>query len=59
MAGHGAVETLDSNEESEIEYDPWFKWGVAILYAEMGIAVFVTIYSLYLAFNGAGGIGGH
>lgn len=58
MAGHGAVDTVDSSNE-EIEYDPWFKWGVTILYGEMIIAVFVTIYSLYLAFNGTGGIGGH
>ncbi|MFB6263469.1 MAG: hypothetical protein ABEL76_07580 [Bradymonadaceae bacterium] len=45
--------------EASFEHDPWYKYGVILLYAEMGIAICVTLYSLYLAFTGAGGIGGH
>ncbi|MFH5799457.1 hypothetical protein [Haladaptatus sp. CMAA 1911] len=37
------------------EYDSWYKWGKAALYAEMLIAVLVTVFSLYMAFNGQAG----
>ncbi|WP_255666066.1 hypothetical protein [Haladaptatus sp. DYF46] len=37
------------------EYDSWYKWGKAVLYAEMLIAVLVTVFSLYMAFNGQAG----
>lgn len=36
----------------EQEYGSWFKYGRAVLYIEMIIAILVTIFSLYLAFNG-------
>lgn len=49
--------THSEDSESTEEYDPWYKYGVAILYLEMGIAIFVTIYCLYLGFTGSGGIG--
>lgn len=54
MAGHSSSSDVDPSEQ---DYDPWFRYGVAILYVEMGIAVLVTIYSLYMAFTGSGGIG--
>jgi len=37
---------------SDQEYDDWYKWGKAVLYLEMAIAILVTVFSLYLAFNG-------
>jgi len=36
-------------------YEPWYKYGVAILCLEMLIAIAVSAYSLYLTFHGAGG----
>ncbi|MCT9097870.1 hypothetical protein [Haloarchaeobius sp. HME9146] len=41
--------------ETEPEYDSWYRWGKVALYAEMGIAVLVTVFSLYLAFSGQTG----
>ncbi|WP_251341578.1 hypothetical protein [Haloplanus halophilus] len=38
--------------EADAEYDDWYRWGKAVLYLEMVIAVLVTVFSLYLAFNG-------
>ncbi|GKZ15295.1 hypothetical protein [Haladaptatus sp. T7] len=37
------------------EYDSWYKWGKTVLYVEMLIAVLVTVFSLYMAFNGQAG----
>ncbi|MFB6120961.1 MAG: hypothetical protein ABEJ68_07605 [Halobacteriaceae archaeon] len=37
------------------DYDDWYRWGRMVLYAEMGIAVAVTVFSLYLAFSGQTG----
>jgi len=37
---------------ADTEYDDWYTWGKAVLYAEMAIAILVTVFSLYLAFNG-------
>jgi len=34
------------------EYDDWYNWGTAVLYLEMAIAILVTAFSLYMAFNG-------
>ena len=45
-------------EKEEHPREPWYKWGVIILYAEMTIAVLVTLYSLYMAFTGTGGFPG-
>ncbi|MFD1632419.1 hypothetical protein ACOZ4L_06445 [Haloplanus ruber] len=33
-------------------YGDWYKWGKAVLYLEMVIAILVTVFSLYMAFNG-------
>ncbi|WP_267640795.1 hypothetical protein [Haloarchaeobius amylolyticus] len=41
--------------ETDPAYDPWYKWGKVALYAEMGIAILVTVFSLYLAFTGQTG----
>lgn len=41
--------------ETKVQPDSWYRWGKVVLYAEMGIAVFTTIFSLYLAFTGQGG----
>jgi hypothetical protein len=39
-------------------HEPWYKYGVAVLFLEMVIAVAVCGYSLYMAFNGLGGFPG-
>ena len=39
-------------------HDPWYKYGVAMLVFEMAIAIAVCGYSLYMAFNGPGGLPG-
>lgn len=44
-------ETKDTDE-----FEPWYKYGVAILYIEMFLAIALTIFALYLTFSGAGGI---
>lgn len=38
--------------------DPWYKYGVAVLFFEMAIAVAVSAYSLYMTFHGLGGFPG-
>jgi len=39
----------------DVEREPWFKYGKAVLYIEMIIAIMVTVFSLYLAFQGQAG----
>lgn len=41
--------------ESDPEHDDWYRWGRVVLYAEMGTAILVTTFSLYLAFTGQSG----
>lgn len=36
-------------------HDSWYTWGRVVLYAELVIAILVTVFSLYLAFNGQAG----
>jgi|GEM_PF-1585984 len=33
----------------------WLKYGQALLYVEMIIAILITVFSLYLAFSGQAG----
>ncbi len=47
-----------SKVEGDLQYEPWYKWGVFFLYVEMFIAIAVSIYSLYMAFTGTGGFPG-
>lgn len=42
----------------KVEHDGWYKYGVGVLFAEMGIALCVCGYSLYMAFAGLGGFPG-
>jgi hypothetical protein len=37
------------------EYGSWYRWGTVVLYAEMALAILVTVFSLYMAFNGQAG----
>jgi len=53
MGGGGSIRRGEN-----IEYEPWYKWGVMFLYLEMLIAIAVSIYSLYMAFSGKGGFPG-
>lgn len=40
--------------------EPWYKYGVAVLFCEMAIALAVSGYSLYMTFHGtAGFLGKH
>lgn len=41
-----------------IPHEPWYKYGVAALLIEMGMAVAVSSYSLYMTFHGLGGFPG-
>ena len=38
--------------------EPWYKYGVGILCAQMLIAIAVSAYSLYMTFHGLGGFPG-
>jgi hypothetical protein len=39
-------------------HDSWYKYGVAVLFFEMAIAVAVSAYSLCMTFHGIGGFPG-
>jgi hypothetical protein len=39
-------------------HEPWYKYGIATLVAEMAIAIMVSGYSLYMTFHGLGGFPG-
>jgi hypothetical protein len=39
-------------------HEPWYKYGVAVLFFEIAIAVAVSVYSLTMTFNGLGGFPG-
>jgi len=41
--------------DSGTEHDDWYRYGQAVLYLEMVIAILVTVFSLYLAFQGEAG----
>jgi hypothetical protein len=41
-----------------VPYEPWYKYGVAVLLIEMAIAIAVCGYSLYMTFHGLGGFPG-
>lgn len=51
--------TTHSGEADDVEFDPWYRWGVRVLYLEMLIAIGITVFALYMAFSGSGGLGGH
>lgn len=38
--------------------EPWYKYGVAVLFMEMAVAIAVSGYSLYMTFHGLGGFPG-
>jgi hypothetical protein len=41
-----------------VSYEPWYKYGIAVLLIEMAIAIVVSGYSLYMTFHGLGGFPG-
>lgn len=41
-----------------ISHEPWYKFGVIVLFIEMAIAIAVSGYSLYMTFHGLGGFPG-
>lgn len=38
-----------------VPHEPWYKYGVAALLVEMGIAILLCTYSLYLTYHGGAG----
>lgn len=53
--------TIKATHRSSVEattHDSWYKYGVAVLFLEMAIAVAVSVYSLYMTFHGLGGFPG-
>lgn len=46
------------SEHDSTRDDAWFRYGVALLYLEMIIAIAVSAYSLFMAFSGSGGFPG-
>ena len=48
--------TTSSNPSAP--HEPWYKYGVAVLFVEMAIAIAVSSYSLYMTFHGLGGFPG-
>ena len=57
-AAEAASEATPPEALSSAGHEPWYKYGVAVLFAEMVIAIAVCGYSLYMAFNGLGGFPG-
>jgi hypothetical protein len=51
----GDDEVADPHADALDEPDDWYRWGRAVLYAEMLLAVLVTCFSLSLAFTGTAG----
>ena len=47
---------MTSETKDADKFEPWYKYGVAILYIEMILAIALTIFALSLTFSGAGGI---
>jgi hypothetical protein len=43
---------------AQAQHEPWYKYGVAVLFLEMAIAIGVSVYSLYMTFHGLGGFPG-
>ncbi len=41
-----------------VTHEPWYKYGVAVLFIEMGIAIALSGYSLFMTFHGLGGFPG-
>lgn len=37
------------------KHGAWYKWAQILLYTEMAIAILVTLFSLYMAFQGQAG----
>ena len=50
---------MGGQAEADAEYGDWYRWGKAVLYAEMVLAILVTVFSLYLAFSGQAGFLAH
>jgi hypothetical protein len=54
-ASGAAQAAAQADADDPPAYDGWYRWGRAVLYAEMVAAVLVTVFSLYLAFTGTAG----
>lgn len=49
----------DAGSDHEVKHERWYKYGIAFIFFEAGIAVAQTIFALYMTLSGAGGLGGH
>lgn len=52
------MSATETSVSTTTAHEPWYKYGVAVLFLEMAIAIAVCGYSLYMAFNGLGGFPG-
>lgn len=48
--------STDRDSAEGTRKDPWYKWGIVMLYLEMSVAVTVTTYALVMAFSGQAGL---
>ena len=46
---------MEGDKKTVFRYEPWYKWGVLVLYIEMFIAIGVSVFSLYFALTGHAG----
>lgn len=49
---------IPTQSSPDTPYEPWYKYGIAVLSIEMLIAVAVSAYSLFMTFQGLGGFPG-
>jgi hypothetical protein len=51
---------MNSTSQSSdlVIHEPWYKYGVAVLFIEMAVAIALSSYSLYMTFHGLGGFPG-
>ncbi len=49
---------MTSESSEPVHHEPWYKYGVLVLFTEMVIAIAVSGYSLYMTFHGLGGFPG-
>ncbi|MDE3188800.1 MAG: hypothetical protein KGM96_14905 [Acidobacteriota bacterium] len=47
-----------SQSTTPVPHEPWYKYGIAVLFLEIAIAIAVSGYSLYMTFHGLGGFPG-
>ena len=49
---------MRNTSTASVPHEPWYKYGIMVLFIEMAIAIAVSGYSLYMTFHGLGGFPG-